>query len=70
MNLENRNFITIVAMLTGILSIMLIGFFNLTIMIHRESKDFHQESKDFHGRLCILEARYLDIKEKELDRRK
>lgn len=29
-------------------------------------KDFQQETKDFHARLCVLESRYLDIREKEL----
>lgn len=44
---------------------------NVLLAYHfsREMRDFrttmHNETKDFHGRLCKLEERYLQIREKK-----
>ena len=61
----------IVAIYGGIFSILgvMIGLFlYLAGKIDSLKKDINEEMRDFHGRLCSLEARYLDtnyIKKKE-----
>ncbi len=37
----------------------------MTREMRQISRDIALESKDFHGRLCRLEERYLDIREKK-----
>lgn len=42
---------------------------NMIRIIEKDSKEFKeafmQEAKDFHGRLCTLEERYLQMKERK-----
>ncbi len=65
MNLENRNFISIIAIFIGLFGTMIFTYSKLDTKIDKAIEIFHQETKDFHGRLWALEEKY-----HQLDRRK
>ena len=48
---------------------VILSIFGMLLFMVREmrqiSKDITTESRDFHGRLCRLEERYLELREKK-----
>jgi len=43
-----------------------ISLFFILKELKQINKDINTETRDFHGRLCRLEERFLDIREKKL----
>jgi len=54
-----------IAVIISVFSLIIgLGIF-LIRELRQISRDIHLDMKDFHGRLCRLEERYLEIKDKK-----